>query len=54
MNFGIARSSFSANTRSGIETQSMQNYLNNFALGSTLKANTTIFNIMLVIMTAVK
>ena len=29
--------------RSGIETQSMQNYLNNFALGSTLKANTTIF-----------
>jgi len=29
--------------RSGIETLPMQNYLNNFSLGSTLKANTTIF-----------
>jgi len=29
--------------RTGINTQSMQNYLNNFALGSTLKPNTTIF-----------
>lgn len=29
--------------RSGINTLPMQNYLNNFSLGSTLKANTTIF-----------
>lgn len=29
--------------RTGIETLPMQNYLNNFSLGSTLKANTTIF-----------
>jgi hypothetical protein len=29
--------------RNGINTLPMQNYLNNFSLGSTLKANTTIF-----------
>jgi hypothetical protein len=29
--------------KSGFNTQSMQNYLNNFSLGSTLKANTTLF-----------
>lgn len=30
-------------SRTGINTQSVQNYLNNFSLGSTLKANTTLF-----------
>ena len=30
-------------SRTGINTQSMQNYLNNFSLGSTLKPNTTLF-----------
>jgi hypothetical protein len=29
--------------RTGVNTQPMQNYLNNFSLGSTLKPNTTIF-----------
>jgi hypothetical protein len=29
--------------KNGISTQSMQTYLNNFSLGSTLKANTTLF-----------
>lgn len=29
--------------RNGIELQNIQNYLNNFSLGSTLKANTTLF-----------
>jgi hypothetical protein len=30
-------------SRTGVNTQSMQNYLNNFSLGSTLKPNTTLF-----------